>query len=151
VWLQSRKKDDSTAESGNPDSINGPAQGGYQSDVNQDLLSQIRDLQGAGSTPTDDDGDTTTTPTLKPAPTNLQFKVLTTKAATLTWTGVPGIVQYRVTWQKHDGSINNVPFGTMASTGLNEKKGNTIAARVVGIDDKSNTLTEPAVISQQIK
>lgn len=151
VWLQSRKKADSTVESGNPDSINGPAQGGYQSDVNQDLLAQIRDLQGSNSTPTDGGDDTPTTPALKPAPTNLKFAVLTTKTATLTWTGVPDIVQYRVTWQKPNGTINNVPFGTMNTTGLNAKKGDTISARVVGIDDKSNTLTQPAVITQQIK
>lgn len=115
VWLQSRKKNAASTDSGATlDTSNGSSDpngiGAYASDTDQALLAQIRDLQGQVSTPVD--GTTGTDPDssnpVTPAKvTGLRASSVRTNQIWLTWNGAVGARGYDVTWTDAQSHVGN--------------------------------------------
>lgn len=150
VWLQSRKsKTDASSTDTDPNAqdTDSGASVGASSDLDQSLLAQIRDLQGANSTAT----PTTPTATTLPAVTNLKFSSgPSTTHCIVTWSPVTGAVAYNVTFQLRTGSKMNVPFAPVTDTYYKLNKGDFVNVRVQP-KAADGTLGAQAVISQQIK
>lgn len=127
LWIQrSRKATDTTGTTDSNSTDSGSSD--YSSDVNQELLAQIRDLQGAPSTST-----TATTTNQLPAPTSLKFTSVTTKNAIATWAPVDGAVSYNAYWQTKTGTVKNIPLAPINNHGYSLKKGDTINLRVAAV------------------
>jgi len=127
LYLQSRRNSASTGGAVDP-SVTADS-GSDNADVQNEILKQVQDLQGAASTPT-----TGTATTTLPAPTGLHFTSCTTMHAQIAWTPVSGAVSYVAEWQDRTGRATTAPFtaGTGHSYKLN--KGDTVEVRVSAVD-----------------
>lgn len=146
VYLQYRKKPaestTTTQPSDGTDSINAQ----YASDINQQLLATIRDLQGDPSAPP------TTTPTSTlAAPQNVKFTLVTRSSATVTWSPVEGADGYRVyTQNKHGVGGPFRPFGPMFTySGYTSVKGDTLSVKVAAV--KGSETSPYTVVTTVIK
>jgi hypothetical protein len=124
MWLQSRKAP-AAASTTDPNS-DGSASSGAQSDEIQSLLAQIRDMQGAPSTPIPTTGDTTTpatggtTTAVKPAAiTGLRAYNVTRGLIYLDWNDAAGSRGYDVQWTDGKNHTGNATTLTSSYTMIN--------------------------------
>lgn len=141
MYLQYRKN--SAASTTSSTDTSGTTAPGYTSDADQELLAQIRDLQGANST-------ATTAVAGLPAPTNLKFTTLGTTGALLTWTPVSGADHYVVTWQTKVSTQDTVPIVPPAAHSYKLSRGDQVNVRVVAVDSKG-VQGSPATLGGTIK
>lgn len=146
VWLQSRKNDNTTQPTDNGTGGEPGVSTQYASDVDQELLAQIRDLQGQNST-----GNQAAGPLA--APSGLHATGVYTNRIGVAWTPVDGAYGYDVAWTDQKGGSNSAvvlgPYYSMMS--LPRKYRYTIKVRARGLPGSSQTGTWSSPITVTTK